>query len=126
MTAAPTYPGERTALAWRRTAVAAMGTAVLFANHASTSGWRPAAIAPALAAFVLLCVAGLSYARNRSLQQGRWGNGPLVIAITTVAILAVTGVALAIGLTDPGKRQALSTDAVPILSDIPAVIGGRQ
>ncbi|MGW4248384.1 DUF202 domain-containing protein [Nocardia sp. NPDC004722] len=122
MTAPPTYPAERTALAWRRTAIAAMGTAVLFVNHAATSGWHPAAIAPALAAVVLLFLAGLSFARNNSLHHGHWHHGPRVIAIATVAVLVVCGVALAIGLTDPGKKPALSIESMP---EIPAVTGGR-
>ncbi|MGW5108433.1 DUF202 domain-containing protein [Nocardia sp. NPDC004123] len=123
MTAPPTYPAERTALAWRRTAIAAMGTGVLFVNHAATSGWHPAAIAPALAAVGLMFVAGLSVLRNNSLHRGHWAHGQRVIAIATVAVLVVCGVALIIGLTDPGKRQAFS---MPSTSEIPAGTGGGQ
>ncbi|WP_067825393.1 DUF202 domain-containing protein [Nocardia inohanensis] len=98
---APTLAAERTALAWRRTAVAAMGTAVLFVNHAVTSGWRDAAAAPLCAAAVLTIVAIVSFTRNRSLQHGHWGHGAQVIAVTAAAVGVVTVVAALIALFDP-------------------------
>lgn len=100
---APTLAAERTALSWRRTAVAAMGTAALFINHAASSGWRASAVAPVAASVVLLAVAGLGYLRNHSLQQGNWDGGARVVAMTTAAIVLVAMVAAVVGLTDPGR-----------------------
>ncbi|WP_280252924.1 DUF202 domain-containing protein [Nocardia abscessus] len=43
---APHLSAERTALAWRRTAVAAMVVGTLFLHQALESGWRAAPAAP--------------------------------------------------------------------------------
>ncbi|MGV9664130.1 DUF202 domain-containing protein [Nocardia niigatensis] len=127
MTAPPTYPAERTALAWRRTAIAAMGTAALFVDHAATSGWHAAAVAPALAAVGLLFLAGLSFLRNTSLHHGHWAHGARVIAVATGVVLVVCAVALIIAITDPDLAQALPNPAThPSMSGIPAVTGGEQ
>ncbi|MEV2219625.1 DUF202 domain-containing protein [Nocardia vinacea] len=96
-----TLAAERTALAWRRTAIAAMVVAALFVNHAATNGWRAVAIAPTAAAITMAAVAALSFSRNRALHQGRFGHGGGVIAATMLAVLAVACVAAAIGFTDP-------------------------
>ncbi|MFD0364484.1 DUF202 domain-containing protein [Nocardia sp. GCM10030253] len=96
-----TLAAERTALAWRRTAIAAMVVAALFLNHAATSGWRAAAIAPIAAAITLAVLAGICYSRNRSLHEGRFGHGKRVVAATVVAVVAVACVAAAIGMADP-------------------------
>ncbi|MFE7801161.1 DUF202 domain-containing protein [Nocardia sp. NPDC057440] len=92
---------ERTALAWRRTAIAAMVIAALFLNHAATNGWRAAAIAPLGAAITLAVLAGVCYSRNRSLHEGRFGHGKGVVAATALAVVAVACVAAAIEMTDP-------------------------
>ncbi|WP_405165926.1 DUF202 domain-containing protein [Nocardia sp. NBC_01499] len=92
---------ERTALAWRRTAVASMITGALFLNHAVTSGWRPAMIAPIGAAIAMAALAGMSYLRNRSLHEGRYGHGRGVVAAATAAVVAVAGIAAVIQFTDP-------------------------
>ncbi|WP_458685847.1 DUF202 domain-containing protein [Nocardia tengchongensis] len=104
MTAPPTLFAERTALAWRRTAIAAMGTAVLFVHAAADGGWQPAGIAPLFGAVVLLVVAGISFARNNSLHHGHTAHGPRAIALATVAVLVVCVVALIIALADPGAK----------------------
>ncbi|WP_280267369.1 DUF202 domain-containing protein [Nocardia wallacei] len=98
---APTLAAERTALAWRRTAFGAMGTAALFLHAAIDNGWRGGATAPLAAAIMLLVVAGVSFLRNRSLQHGHWGHGGQVVAVTTVATITVALVAAAIAGTDP-------------------------
>ncbi|WP_433202073.1 DUF202 domain-containing protein [Nocardia sp. CA-107356] len=92
---------ERTALAWRRTAISAMAIAALLLDHAATSGWRPAAIAPIGAAIAMAALAGLCFSRNRTLHEGRFGHGRGAIAATTVAVLAVGVVGVVIALTDP-------------------------
>lgn len=91
---------ERTALAWRRTAIAAMVVAALFANHAATTGWRATAIAPIGAAVTMAAVAALCISRNRALHHGRFGRGGSVIAATVLAVVAVAGIAAAVGFTD--------------------------
>lgn len=92
---------ERTALAWRRTAVASMITGALFLNHAVTNGWRPALIAPIGAAIAMAALAALSYLRNRSLREGRHSRGGWVVATATAAVVAVAAIAFAIEFTDP-------------------------
>lgn len=92
---------ERTALAWRRTAVSAMVVAALLLNHAATSGWRAAAVAPIGAAVTMAAVAGMCFVRNTGLRHGRHGRGGAAVAATAVAVLGVSIVALALGITDP-------------------------
>lgn len=106
MSEAPTFYSERTALAWRRTAIAAMGTAALFVNHAVASGWQPAAIGPVLAAAGLLFLAGISFARNNSLHHGHRAHGPRAIAMATVVVVIVCAVALFIAFVVPGAPSA--------------------
>ncbi|WP_327119916.1 DUF202 domain-containing protein [Nocardia sp. NBC_01730] len=97
----PGLSAERTALAWRRTAVAVMVVGALFLNHAVGSGWRPDAIAPLGAAIASAVLAGVSYQRNRSLREGRYRHGGRIVAVTTAAVVAIAVVAAAIGFTDP-------------------------
>ncbi|MEV4128691.1 DUF202 domain-containing protein [Nocardia sp. NPDC049707] len=92
---------ERTALAWRRTAIAAMVVAALFLNHAASSGWRATAIASIGAAITMAAVAALCISRNRALHQGRFGHGGSVIAATVLAVVAVACIAATVGFTDP-------------------------
>ncbi|RJO74875.1 DUF202 domain-containing protein [Nocardia panacis] len=93
---------ERTALAWRRTAVAAMVVAALFAQHALVSGWRPAQFAPLGASCAMLALAGLCVLRNRGLRRGRFHHGARVVTGTAVAVLVADAVAVVVALTYPG------------------------
>ncbi|WP_024799636.1 DUF202 domain-containing protein [Nocardia sp. BMG51109] len=98
---APTLAAERTALAWRRTAVGTAATAALF-THEAVVAERAAAVTAALAAaLVLVIVAAMSYLRNRSLRHGHWGHGARVIAMTTAAIVTVMIVAAVIAVAAP-------------------------
>ncbi|MCP2316942.1 protein of unknown function (DUF202) [Nocardia amikacinitolerans] len=94
---------ERTALAWRRTAISAMVVAALCVDHALSSGWRDAAIAPAAAALTMVAVAVTGYLRSRWLRHGRRGRADGVIAATALAILFAGGVGVALGFTDPPR-----------------------
>ncbi|MET8774865.1 DUF202 domain-containing protein [Nocardia sp. NPDC050713] len=94
---------ERTALAWRRTAISAMVVAALCIDHVVGSGWRDAAIAPAVAALTMCAVAVTGYLRSRWLRHGRRGRPDGVIAATALAILFAGGVAVALGFTDPPR-----------------------
>jgi hypothetical protein len=97
----PGLAAERTALAWRRMAVAAMLTGALFLHHAVASGRRPAYIAPLVAAIAMAALAGMAYLRNRSLHEGHYAHGRRVVAATTAVVVAVAGVAAVIGIVDP-------------------------
>ncbi|MEV0245978.1 DUF202 domain-containing protein [Nocardia sp. NPDC050712] len=92
---------ERTALAWRRTAVSAMVCCALFLNHALTSGWRPAQAAPLGSGAAMAALAVLCYVRNRALREGNLANSRTVVAAATLAVVAVACVAATIGVTMP-------------------------
>ncbi|MEU8900920.1 DUF202 domain-containing protein [Nocardia sp. NPDC048505] len=92
---------ERTALAWRRTAVSAMVCAALFLNHAVGNAWRPAQFAPLCAAATLAALAVLCFHRNRTLRERRYGHVRTATAITTLAVIAVASVALGLAATMP-------------------------
>ncbi|WP_431969475.1 DUF202 domain-containing protein [Nocardia sp. bgisy134] len=94
---------ERTALAWRRTAISAMVVAALCIDHVVSSGWRAAAIAPAVAALTMIAVAVAGYLRSRWLRHGHRGRPDGVIAATTLAILFAGCVAAALGFTEPPR-----------------------
>ncbi|MFI6867130.1 DUF202 domain-containing protein [Nocardia sp. NPDC050406] len=92
---------ERTALSWRRTAMAAMANAVLFLHAAADSGWRPADLAPLAAVVVLSAVVVIAVRRGRILHtepRDRWGDGRLPIAVVTISVIGVTCVAAGFGL----------------------------
>ncbi len=91
----------RTLLAWRRTALTAAGTAVLFSSHAITSGWQPAATAPAAASGMLIALAVIGLRRARLLRRGMRTDPHPAVAATTVVISATCAVGLMIGLQLP-------------------------
>ncbi|WP_280248516.1 DUF202 domain-containing protein, partial [Nocardia abscessus] len=82
---APHLSAERTALAWRRTAVAAMVVGTLFLHQALESGWRVAAAAPIGAAIAMAALAGACYLRNRGLRRGHYAHGGRIVAATAAA-----------------------------------------
>ncbi|MRH90938.1 DUF202 domain-containing protein [Nocardia sp. SYP-A9097] len=88
---------ERTSLAWRRTAIAAMANAVLFLKAAFESDWRPVAVAEFFACMALLVVTAVCVRRGQVLhshRKGDWSHGARGIRATAVAIAGVAVVAL--------------------------------
>lgn len=98
---APHLAAERTALAWRRTAVASIVVGTLFLHYAFDSGWRPAAIAPIAAGCAMVALAGACYLRNRSLRHGRYAHGHRIVAGSAVAVAVVAFATAAAGFLDP-------------------------
>ncbi|MBF6216277.1 DUF202 domain-containing protein [Nocardia puris] len=92
---------ERTALAWRRTALGAVVVAALFVAYALTSGWRGAALAPIAAALTLVAVAVAGMVRSHRLRTGHRDRANRVVAATTVAVLFAGGVATYVGAVQP-------------------------
>ncbi|MFC4374804.1 DUF202 domain-containing protein [Nocardia halotolerans] len=84
----PTLAAERTALAWRRTALAAAACALLLVNAAITEG-APAPALPLAAAASALLLTCLAWYRGRALDRGYTATGERVVAITTLTVAAV-------------------------------------
>lgn len=82
-----THAAERTALAWRRTGLAAAGTAAVFMTHALIN--KQTAGASLIATAVVLGIVAISTVRHHSLARGHWHRGGKVIALTTVTMVAV-------------------------------------
>ncbi|MGK8500546.1 DUF202 domain-containing protein [Nocardia asiatica] len=98
---APHLAAERTALAWRRTAAAAMVVGTLLLHQALESGWRTAAVAPIGAAIAMAALAGACYLRNRGLRRGRFPHGGRIVAATSAAVVVVAVTAAAAGSLEP-------------------------
>ncbi|MFE3258850.1 DUF202 domain-containing protein [Nocardia sp. NPDC059229] len=101
----PGLATERTALAWRRTAISAIASAALFTKVAAEGGidWRPTGLLPLSAAVVMMLVAAIAMARSRSLHRGAHrgahrGTGPLLLLVSA-GVAAVGLAALAMVLT---------------------------
>ncbi|WP_024793229.1 DUF202 domain-containing protein [Tomitella biformata] len=98
MTAAPDIdPGlqpERTALSWRRTALAALVVAALMLRQAASVGTDVAALAPLVGVGILLVLALACYRRGNSLSQGRIGPSN---TLARRRVMAATSIAVALG-----------------------------
>lgn len=99
MTARPTrdagLQAERTALSWRRTALASAGVAALLLHQAAERGWGPAAIAPLFAMATLLVVAFICSRRGHNLHVGTRGvsaGAAVAISVAVTASALVSGV----------------------------------
>lgn len=103
MTADTGMARERTALSWRRTAVASMATAALFVNHVVVSGWRHAAAAPLVAALMLIVLAAMSFQRSRALHHRELGRSRIEVTLTATVVILVCAVALLISLSGPPR-----------------------
>ena len=88
----PGLQPERTALSWRRTALASLVVAALMLRQAAYMGSEAAALAPLVGVVVLLVLALASYRRGHSLSQGRVDPSNTiarrrVMAATSVAVV---------------------------------------
>ncbi|MEU6581354.1 DUF202 domain-containing protein [Nocardia sp. NPDC046763] len=94
----PGLATERTALAWRRTAISAIASAALFTKVAAEGGigWRPTGLLPLGAAAVMMLLAVIAVARSRSLHRGAHrGTAPLLLLVTAgVAAVGVAAMAM--------------------------------
>ncbi|MGW4632774.1 DUF202 domain-containing protein [Nocardia sp. NPDC004415] len=95
---APTLAQERTALAWRRTALGAAGCALLFAHEATRDGW-PTILLPLVAAAAALLLSWLGWLRGQALHHGHTARGHRLVAVTaltvaTVALIGILGVVI--------------------------------
>ncbi|MCU1644521.1 MAG: putative rane protein [Nocardia sp.] len=92
---------ERTALAWRRTAISSMANAVLFLKVAYSSDWPPVSVAALMATIALLVVTAVCVQRGRVLhshRKGAWSQGYRGIAAVAVAVGGVVAVALVLSI----------------------------
>ncbi|KAF0847846.1 DUF202 domain-containing protein [Nocardia caishijiensis] len=91
---APTLARERTALAWRRTALGAAGCALLFAHEATTEDGAHI-VFPLAATTAALLLAVLGWYRGRSLHRGHIEGGHRLVATTTLTVTLVVLIAVA-------------------------------
>lgn len=96
---APTLAMERTALAWRRTSLGAAGCALLFAHQVTRDGW-PTNTLPLAAALVAFLLSFLGWSRGRALHHGQVSTGGRVVVTATLAVAAITLIAVSGVLVD--------------------------
>lgn len=92
---------ERTALAWRRTAIAAMANAVLFLKVTYSSDWPLLTVLALVATVSLVVVSFVCVARSRVLHshnKGNWSNGRRGITAVATAVTGVSAVAIVLAL----------------------------
>ncbi|MFC4126566.1 DUF202 domain-containing protein [Nocardia rhizosphaerae] len=96
---APTLAAERTALAWRRTALGAAACALLFVHAVTLDDWPTLAL-PLTAAAIALLLSVIGWARGRALHHGRVSTGRVLVPLTTCAVVAVAAIAIGTLLID--------------------------
>ncbi|MTE12920.1 DUF202 domain-containing protein [Nocardia aurantiaca] len=92
---------ERTALAWRRTAIGCMANLLLFIRVAFTSEYWPVTVLAFVAMVALAVVTVIAVQRSAVLhshRKGDWSNGKRSITAFAVAISAVVATALVIAV----------------------------
>ncbi|WP_280235395.1 DUF202 domain-containing protein [Nocardia cyriacigeorgica] len=98
---APGLAAERTALAWRRTALAATVLTMLFLDAAVADGWRPTSLAPLVAALASAALVAVGALRSHGLRHGRYQHGERAVRLALASIVAAALVAVVIGFTHP-------------------------
>ncbi|MGW5573779.1 DUF202 domain-containing protein [Nocardia thailandica] len=100
---ASTLAVERTALAWRRTALGAAACALLFTDQVLREGWGPLAVVSLCALVTALLLAALGWWRGHQLRHGRFGSrhGSVAVAVTTTAMTVMGLIAVLGVLVDP-------------------------
>ncbi|MFD3704618.1 DUF202 domain-containing protein [Nocardia sp. NPDC058658] len=89
----PSLAMERTALAWRRTSLAAAVCALLFVHEATTDS-RRTVVLPLAAATVALLLACVGWLRGHALDRGHAGISDRPVATTTVAVAILAFIAV--------------------------------
>jgi uncharacterized membrane protein YidH (DUF202 family) len=86
-----TLPVERTALAWRRTAVAVVANAVMLAKLAVQAGWgwRATGVVPLCGLAAMAVVTGLCLLRDRQLRRANLSAATGFVAAVAIATAAV-------------------------------------
>ncbi|UFS96570.1 DUF202 domain-containing protein [Nocardia huaxiensis] len=93
---------ERTALAWRRTAIGAIANSVLLMHLAFTTAWLPVTALSLTAVALLIVVSVIGVRRSHILhshRRGDWADGHRAITTIAVAVSMVVTLALALALT---------------------------
>lgn len=98
----PGLQPERTALSWRRTALAALVVAALMLRQAAYEGWGLASIAPLSGVLVLGVLALGCYRRGSSLHRDRLhvGNQQARRRVMAATAVAVSMSAVSAGLIE--------------------------
>lgn len=91
-------PAERTALAWRRTALSAMANAVLLMKLAAVGswGWRLTVVVPSCGIVGMAMIAGVCLMRSRTLRAG--GDADAELPVLFVAV-AAAGIDISVAVT---------------------------
>ncbi|TLF79312.1 DUF202 domain-containing protein [Nocardia cyriacigeorgica] len=97
----PGLAAERTALAWRRSALGATAVTMLLLNAAVADGWRATSIAPLAAALTMAVLAVVGTLRSHDLRHGRNRHGTLAIRLAMASTALTALVAVVIGMTHP-------------------------
>ncbi|MBF6097201.1 DUF202 domain-containing protein [Nocardia cyriacigeorgica] len=92
---------ERTALAWRRSALGATAVTMLLLNVAVVDGWRATSIAPLAAALTMAVLAVVGTLRSHDLRHGRNRHGALAVRLAMASTALTALVAVVIGVTHP-------------------------
>jgi uncharacterized membrane protein YidH (DUF202 family) len=97
----PGLAAERTALAWRRSALGATAVTMLLLNAAIADGWRATSIAPLAGALTMAVLAAVGALRSHDLRHGRNRHGTLAVRLAMLSTAVTALVTVLIGVTHP-------------------------